>query len=204
MPSPFPGRQRGFWACWGKRSKKLPQAVDARSRFGTLPRSLLVIATANAGQRRCSLTIEEADAWFVIIADSFPSRRVVGGSHVMWIESQVPMAFAMFSSCRQVGRGVAGCIEISSAGSLFGSSCVVGPESEVSTLVAFGLVTASHDCGQATKSARWMPRRREAMKDVAGCDKPRGAVKLALIRGSPNRETGYHWATRWYHLRVNA
>ena len=27
--------------------------------------------------------------------------------------------------------------------------------------------------GQATKGARWMPWRREAMKDVAGCEKPR-------------------------------
>src|SRR3972149_12052440 len=61
--------------------------------------------------------------------------------------------------------------------------------------------TASHDCGQAIKSAWWMPRRREAMKDVVGCDMPRGAVKQALIRGSPNRETGRHWATRWRHLR---
>ena len=30
--------------------------------------------------------------------------------------------------------------------------------------------------GQATKGARWMPWRREAMKDVASCDKPRGAA----------------------------
>ena len=27
------------------------------------------------------------------------------------------------------------------------------------------------------------------MKDVVGCDKPRGAVKQALIRGCPNGET---------------
>jgi len=31
-----------------------------------------------------------------------------------------------------------------------------------------------------------MPRQLEAMKDVADCDKPRGAVEQALIRGSPN------------------
>ena len=31
-------------------------------------------------------------------------------------------------------------------------------------------------CGQATKGERWMPWRREAMKDVASCDKPRGAA----------------------------
>ena len=30
--------------------------------------------------------------------------------------------------------------------------------------------------GQVTKGARWMPWRREAMKDVASCDKPRGAA----------------------------
>src|SRR5438094_7140219 len=29
---------------------------------------------------------------------------------------------------------------------------------------------------QATKSERWMPWRREATKDVASCDKPRGAA----------------------------
>ena len=34
-----------------------------------------------------------------------------------------------------------------------------------------------------------MPRRRKAMKDVASCDKLRGAAKQALIRRSPNGET---------------
>ena len=48
---------------------------------------------------------------------------------------------------------------------------------------------ATDKCGQATKGIRWMSRRDEAMKDVVGCDKPRGAVKRALILGSPNRET---------------
>ena len=43
--------------------------------------------------------------------------------------------------------------------------------------------------GQATKSKWWMPWRRKAMKDVASCDKPRGAAKQALIRGSLNGET---------------
>ena len=28
--------------------------------------------------------------------------------------------------------------------------------------------------GQATKGVRWMPWRKQAMKDVASCDKPRG------------------------------
>jgi hypothetical protein len=44
-------------------------------------------------------------------------------------------------------------------------------------------------CGQATKGGRWMPWRREATKGVAGCDKPRGAAKQAVIRGCPNGET---------------
>ena len=43
--------------------------------------------------------------------------------------------------------------------------------------------------GQATKGGRWMPWHREAMKDVASCDKPRGAAKQALIRGFPNGAT---------------
>ena len=43
--------------------------------------------------------------------------------------------------------------------------------------------------GQATKGVRWMPQQKLAMKDVASCDKPRGAAKQALIRGFPNRET---------------
>ena len=34
-----------------------------------------------------------------------------------------------------------------------------------------------------------MPRHQRAMKDVAVCDKPRGAGKQALIRGFPNGET---------------
>jgi len=34
-----------------------------------------------------------------------------------------------------------------------------------------------------------MPWRQEAMKDVASCDKLRGAAKQASIRRFPNRET---------------
>lgn len=37
-----------------------------------------------------------------------------------------------------------------------------------------------------------MPWQLEAMKGVAGCDKPRGAVEQAVIRGFPNGAT--HWA----------
>ena len=35
----------------------------------------------------------------------------------------------------------------------------------------------------------WMPRQKEAMKDVVACEMPRGAGKQALIRGCPNGET---------------
>ena len=35
----------------------------------------------------------------------------------------------------------------------------------------------------------WMPRHREAMKDVAACDKLRGGGKQPLIRRFPNGET---------------
>ena len=34
-----------------------------------------------------------------------------------------------------------------------------------------------------------MPWYWEAMKDVASCDKPRGAAKQAVIRGCPNGKT---------------
>ena len=42
---------------------------------------------------------------------------------------------------------------------------------------------------QATKSQRWMPWRLMPMKDVGGCEKPRGAADQASIRGYPNGET---------------
>ena len=42
---------------------------------------------------------------------------------------------------------------------------------------------------QAMKSQRWMPWRQMPMKDVGGCEKPRGAADQALIRGYPNGET---------------
>ncbi len=52
-----------------------------------------------------------------------------------------------------------------------------------------GLLRANDRRDQATKGAWWMSRRNEAMKDAVGCDKPRGAVKRALILGFPNGET---------------
>jgi hypothetical protein len=48
---------------------------------------------------------------------------------------------------------------------------------------------------QENKGTRWMPWHQEPMKDVDGCDKPRGAAERALIRGFPNGET---------HLRETA
>jgi hypothetical protein len=42
---------------------------------------------------------------------------------------------------------------------------------------------------QATKSQRWMPWRLKPKKDVGDCEKPRGAVYQASIRGCPNGET---------------
>ena len=42
---------------------------------------------------------------------------------------------------------------------------------------------------QDAKGTRWMPWHQEPMKDVDGCDKPRGAAERALIRGFPNGET---------------
>src|ERR1700737_4589490 len=42
---------------------------------------------------------------------------------------------------------------------------------------------------QATKSQRGMLWRLKPMKDVGGCEKPRGAADQASIRGYPNGET---------------
>jgi precorrin-6x reductase len=43
--------------------------------------------------------------------------------------------------------------------------------------------------GQDTKSNWWMHRHIEAMKDVASCEKLRGAAKQAVIRRFPNGAT---------------
>ena len=75
---------------------------------------------------------------------------------------------------------------------------------EISLEKGYGLITAIHKCGQADKGAWWMPKRAEAMKDVVGCDKLRGAAKQALIRRSPNGATRRNWATSLRHLRLNA
>ena len=56
------------------------------------------------------------------------------------------------------------------------------------------LMTSSHKVDQwylwqVIKGARWMPWHQEPMKDVGGCEKPRGAANRAVIRGCPNGET---------------
>ena len=53
----------------------------------------------------------------------------------------------------------------------------------------FSSVVARLNVGQAMKGTRWMPRREQAMKDVASCDKLRGAAKQASIRRFPNGAT---------------
>ena len=66
-------------------------------------------------------------------------------------------------------------------------------DSERCMTFRFDWVDSNSDClglyGQVIKRIWWMPWRQQAMKDVVGCDKPRGAVKRALIRGFPNGET---------------
>ncbi len=116
------------------------------------------------------------------------------------IESQILGGYFAFGLRKVAGRW-SGRQVISSAGSWFGYADAVLRSAGV---MLVGSVTASHECDQVIKGTWGMPRRREAMKDVVGCEKPRGAVKRALIRGCPNGETRRHWATRWRHLRVNS
>src|SRR3954463_12078187 len=65
------------------------------------------------------------------------------------------------------------------------------------------LAIDSYSCGQVSKSKRWMPWHLEPKKDVVICDKPRGADKRALIRGSPNGETPPGVAIRPGDSRLN-
>ena len=61
------------------------------------------------------------------------------------------------------------------------------------------------DCyGQVTKGVWGMSRRREATKDVVGCDKPGAGAEQPLNPGSPNGATRQDWATRSCHLWLNA
>ena len=65
-------------------------------------------------------------------------------------------------------------------------TCRVGPPRSLRTTER---ARASSNYSQATKSQRWMPWRQMPMKDVGGCEKPRGAADQASIRGYPNGET---------------
>ena len=49
-----------------------------------------------------------------------------------------------------------------------------------------------------------MSRRREAKKDVAGCDKPGAGAEHPLIPGCPNGKTRQDWATSFCHPWLNA
>ncbi len=60
-----------------------------------------------------------------------------------------------------------------------------------------------NSCSQVSKSKRWMPWHLEPKKDVAICDKPRGADKRALSRGFPNGETPLGVLVRPSDSRLN-
>ena len=57
-------------------------------------------------------------------------------------------------------------------------------ENCIASTIVLGFFTV-----QVTKGSWWMPWRWKPKKDVAGCEKPREAVKQASIRGCPNGET---------------
>ena len=61
----------------------------------------------------------------------------------------------------------------------------------------------SNSCSQVSKSKRWMPWHLEPKKDVAICDKPRGADKRAVSRGFPNGETPLGVLVRPSDSRLN-
>ena len=52
-----------------------------------------------------------------------------------------------------------------------------------------GFIPARDLNSSVLKGIWWMPRRSEAKKDVAGCDKLRLGVNTRLTRRSPNEET---------------
>src|SRR5512137_2440298 len=65
------------------------------------------------------------------------------------------------------------------------------PESRVPAVCTGRIDCLQFFYGQATKGVRWMPRQREAMKDVVSCEKLRGAanrLRSGDIRmGQPGR-----------------
>ena len=52
----------------------------------------------------------------------------------------------------------------------------IGPTKIFAAQLGASSSVLSKFCGQATKGAWWMPWQKQAMKDVASCDKPRGAA----------------------------
>ena len=63
------------------------------------------------------------------------------------------------------------------------SAITVGSDEQSKSIMRFagtdrpqGGCELSKFYGQATKGAWWMPWQKQAMKDVASCDKPRGAA----------------------------
>ena len=80
------------------------------------------------------------------------------------------------------------CIESlrSLKGGVGGANTLVAVDAGVAEVM---LLQGSRLWGQATKCMWWMPWRLQAMKDVAACEKLRGAGKRALIRRCPNGET---------------
>ena len=68
------------------------------------------------------------------------------------------------------------------AGSLFcssrpGSSGSVGRSNALGGCLVKPAEEQERGTGQARKGAWWMPRRGQARKDVASCEKPRGAAR---------------------------
>ena len=94
-------------------------------------------------------------------------------------ETKAVIAKRFFSRTRRLGSELGSVHTYVTAASKQGNA-VIGKKIELEHLRLYG---------QAIKRIWWMPRRQEAMKDVVACEKPRGACKLALIRGCPNGET---------------
>jgi hypothetical protein len=55
-------------------------------------------------------------------------------------------------------------------------SAIGGNKDVVVVLLAGRVVSLGHIVSQANKCIRWMPRHKPATKDVASCEKPRGAA----------------------------
>ena len=108
------------------------------------------------------------------------------GVHIRCRSWSVPVCVAGSG----VGGGV-GWVRVVGGGVLF-ENCTV----DASIFICFVVVFVCFVCvflmvlaGVLCKGVRWMPGYQEPMKDVGGCDKPRGVVNRAVIRGCPNGGT---------------